>query len=188
MFSQRDFAGASDSTVLRGFYSPVHDVSRLCTASAVERSLDPRSPDDGTADAWRSDCSIPDVLEKVTLDLYILRTQLQHHAVLSERAQRMQHGDLVEGCVHFYNALDSIVELVDPELAGGYLRRAVRVYNRRPHDSGVLSRDAHASLAILAAFHGRRYRRALVLYVRAQIREGLDAGRRREGGRAPVFL
>lgn len=174
-----------DSRLLAAFYAPVHDLARLCTTSAVERNLDPRRIARGD-DQWKSDCTVPEVLEKVWADLYALRCKLQNHASLRENGARSRHGDLVEGCMHFYSTLDTIVLQVRPDLARDYMHRLILMYNRlAPFNadvsnvSNVLSSDWNESRWIWRAWHQQQYRSALVQYFRAQIKDALTRPRPR---------
>ena len=162
---------ASDAELVDVFYHPVHDMALLCQASAVESSLDPLELA-RDHDRWKWCCTLPSMVEKLWADLYELRKKKQRAA--PENGQRSVNSDLLEGCMHFYATIDTLVLEVKPELAGRYMHCMIGIHNHlHQYEYNVLSSTAQESDSILDEWQQGKYQNSLALYFTAQIKHAL---------------
>jgi hypothetical protein len=169
--------------LLAVFYTPVLELARLMQATAVPQDLDPLELARRTGeDRWYWSASLPMQVEKLWADLQAVRTRLQRDLARerdddARKRRRAQpaDADLVRGCMHLYNTLDSVVRHVTPQLAAWFVNRQVVFADRLPSKYRVLSGDPVVADNIRRAWEAGAFQRALALYFRAQITEALDA-------------
>jgi len=140
-------------------------------AGAVESSLDPLEIA-RDQDRWKWCCTLPSVVEKLWADLYELRKKKQQSS--PENGQRSVNRDLIEGCMHFYETIDTLVLEVKPELAGRYMYRMIGIHNRlHQYEYNVLSSTVQESDSILDEWQQGKYQNSLARYFNAQIEDAL---------------
>jgi len=169
----------SQRGLLAVFYGPVLDLARLVQATDVPRDLDPVEIARGE-DRWRWSVSPPMQVLKLWADLQAVRKEVQAaHASAdaasrpADPASRPADPDLVRGCMHLYHTMDDAVLHVSPQLASWFVGRLL-VGEERLEDSRVLSARRDVADGIERLWQGGEFQRSLALYLKTQIRHGLQ--------------
>jgi hypothetical protein len=145
-------------------------------------------------DRWSWSVSLQMQVEKLWGDLQAVRKQVTRAMAANARAgaERAEgreaedvrdegvqpaDEDLVQGCMHLYYTMDTVVRHVTPQLAGRFVFRLLEIADHLPTDFvqriPVLSRHAEVATNIRRTWQAGAYQCPLATYFKAQIWEEL---------------
>ena len=164
----------TNEALLRVFYQPFLDLTRLEQATVVPRYLDPDKTRD--EDPWRWSAEMPMQVEKLWSSMQELREQVQRSP---EKASNPADAKLVQGCMHLLSIMHQEALQVDQALAMLFIQRLLGISNEHAQYTVTFPHGASVKEQVQNAWNDGKYQEALDLYFETLIDDSLDAEKQR---------
>lgn len=165
----------TNGALLRVFYQPFLDLTRLEQATVVPRYLG--SAETRDEDPWRWSAEMPMQVEKLWSSLQDLREQVQRSP---EKASNPADAKLVQGCMHLLSIMRQETLQVDQGLAMLFIQRLLGISNEHARYTVTFPHGASVKEQVQNAWNSGNYQEALDLYFETLIHESLDAEKQQQ--------